>query len=369
MRIGIDCRLWEQTGVGRYTKNIVLNLQRIDPRNQYILFVRQEDYKKIQAIITSPKWKIIETNIKWHSLSEQLKFPQIIRKEKLDLMHFPYFSVPVFYNKPYVVTIHDLIINHFSTGKASTLFYPLYLAKRQAYKLVIERAAKRAQKIITPSNATKQEIMEHFKIHENKIDVIYEGSNLKSQESRIKNQEFGKYFLYVGNAYPHKNLERLITVFKMLLNEQSDLKLVLVGQKDYFYQRLEKENLSDKIIFYGKASDRELVELYENAICLVAPSLMEGFGLPVLEAMSLKCLVFASDIPSFREVAGDTAIYFNPQDKNDIYLKLKEVLTIDEKQKQEKVEKAYAKSQHFSWEKAGEQTLNIYESSFSLRQG
>ena len=139
MRIGIDCRLWEQTGVGRYTKNIVLNLQKIDLRNQYVLFVRKEDLESIQKKITNPKWKIVETNIKWHSLSEQLMFPQIINREKLDLMHFPYFSIPILYNKPYVVTIHDLIINHFSTGKASTLIYPLYLAKRQAYKFIIKR--------------------------------------------------------------------------------------------------------------------------------------------------------------------------------------------------------------------------------------
>jgi glycosyltransferase involved in cell wall biosynthesis len=368
MRIGIDCRLWEQTGVGRYTKNIVLNLQKIDSKNQYVLFVRQEDIKKIQAIITNPKWKVIETNIKWHSLSEQLKFPQIIQNEKLDLMHFPYFSVPIFYNKPYVVTIHDLIINHFSTGKASTLFYPLYLAKRQAYKFVIEKAAKKAVKIIAPSMATKQEIMEHFKIAENKIDVIYEGANLGvNHQSPAASKKYGKYFLYVGNAYPHKNLERLIAAFRKIAYEQQDLKLILVGQKDYFYQRLEKENFLDKIIFYGKASDRELADLYANAICLVAPSLMEGFGLPVLEAMSLKCLVVASDIPAFREVAGDAAIYFNPKDDNDIYLKLKYAAGDLGKEKLEKIEKAYAKSQRFSWGKASEQTLNIYESCFSIR--
>ncbi|HUD04860.1 MAG TPA: glycosyltransferase family 1 protein [Patescibacteria group bacterium] len=425
MRIGIDCRLWEQTGVGRYTRNLVENLQKVDKKNDYVLFMRKEDHDAIQNSkfkIQNSKWKIVKTDIKWHSLSEQLKFPTIIRREHLDLMHFPYFSVPIFYNRPYIVTIHDLIINHFSTGKASTLAYPSYLAKREAYEFVIKQAAKGAKKIITPSNATKQEIIDHLKIAENKIDVIYEAAEIKNQESRIKNQEYGKYFLYVGNAYPHKNLERLVQAFKILtrgtigvnigatrqsrfsddarqtlsqsskstrsLNESlsskpvnndatafdlpqsglahdpslSNLKLILVGEKDYFYQRLEKENQSDNIIFYGKASDKELVSLYTNAVVLVAPSLMEGFGLPVLEAMSLGCLVVASDIPAFKEIAGDNALYFNPQDENDIYLRLKDVLENEEKYREEKLEKALRKSQQFSWEKAAEQTLNVYES-------
>lgn len=367
MRIGIDCRLWEQTGVGRYTRNIVLNLQAIDKKNQYVLFVRPDDSEMIKKQIANSKWKIVNVNIKWHSVAEQLRFPSLIKQQKLDLMHFPYFSVPIFYNRPYVVTIHDLIINHFSTGKASTLIYPVYLAKREAYKFIIRQAARNARKIIAPSNATKQEIMDHLKISENKIDVICEASELSSQQSAVGSQKYGKYFLYVGNAYPHKNLERLIQAFKKIVNEHQDLKLILVGQKDYFYQRLEKEYQSDNIIFYGKAGDKELVSLYTNAVALVAPSLMEGFGLPVLEAMSLRCLVVASDIPAFREIAGENALYFNPQDLADIHAKLKNVLENGEKYKEEKLEKAFNKSQQFSWRKAAEQTLNIYESCVGIR--
>lgn len=368
MRIGIDCRLWEQTGVGRYTRNLVLNLQKLDKKNQYILFIRKEDIPSLKSQIMNSKWRLVMVDIRWHSISEQLKFPSLIRRQKLDLMHFPYFSVPIFYNRPYVVTIHDLIINHFSTGKASTLFYPFYLTKREAYKFIIKKAAQNARKIITPSNATKDEVMDHLKITENKIDVIYEAADDKiiGSESEAVKKKYGKYFLYVGNAYPHKNLERLIAAFNKISNESIDLKLILVGQKDYFYQRLSSQNKSDNIIFFGKASDKELADLYSNAIALVNPSLMEGFGLPVLEAMALKCLVLASDIPAFREIVGDNAIYFNPQDENEIYLKLKDVLQNKEKYKGEKIEKAYERSQQFSWEKAAEQTLNIYESSLSL---
>src|ERR1035437_3845411 len=150
MRIGIDARLWEQTGVGRYIRNLVVNLQKIDKKNHYVLFIRNQDLESVEKQIKNKNWKIVETNIKWHSISEQVEFPLVLNKQKLDLVHFPYFSVPILYKRPYVVTIHDLIINHFSTGEASTLFYPLYFGKRASYKFIIKQAAKNAKKIIVP---------------------------------------------------------------------------------------------------------------------------------------------------------------------------------------------------------------------------
>jgi glycosyltransferase involved in cell wall biosynthesis len=365
MKIGIDCRLWEQTGVGRYTQNLVKNLQKIDKTNSYVLFVRSEDLDNVRAQVKNKKWKIVLADVKWHSLYEQLKFPLILNKEKLDLVHFPYFSVPVLYKKPYVVTIHDLIIDHFSTGEASTLIYPFYLAKRTAYKSVIRQAARRSKRIIVPSNATKDEIIDHYKIPAQKINVIHEASD-KNLVPSIKANKFGKYFLYVGNAYPHKNLNSLIYAFNKIAKEYRELKLVLVGSKDYFYQKLEDQNKSDKIIFYGKATDRELANLYSNAVALVMPSLMEGFGLPVLEAMSLKCLVLASDIPSLREIASNSAFYFNPENPNDIKETLKSAYVNNEKYRKEKIEPAFKRSQQYSWKKAAVETLNIYESSLSL---
>ena len=374
MRIGIDARLWNQTGVGRYTRNLVINLLEVDKKNEYILFVRKEDRNLIQNSklkTQNSKWKIVETDIKWHSLQEQLKFPSILKKEKLDLVHFPYFSVPVFYNRPFVVTIHDLIVHHFPTGKASTLILPLYKAKLIAYKFVIKKAAQKAKKIITVSNATKEEIIDHLKVSEDKIEVIYEAAddNLKPKTENTKYKiPNTKYFLYVGNAYPHKNLERLIQAFNALQDlspKIQDLRLILVGKKDYFYQRLEKENKSDRIIFYGKATDDELSSFYSNAIALVAPSLMEGFGLPVLEAMSLKCLVIASDIPAFREIAQDEILYFNPTDVNNISEKLKDVVENENKYKKEILDKAFEKTKKFYWERSAKETLRVYEETLS----
>ena len=375
MKIGIDVRLWEQTGVGRYIRNLVVNLQRIDSKNDYVLFARSTDIQDIKSQISNPKWEIVNANIKWHSIEEQYKFSKIINKQKLDLVHFPYFSVPILYTKPFVLTIHDLIIHHFPTGKASTLFPLLYYLKFHAYKFIIYNAARRAQKIITPSISTKEEVMDHLGIDEKKIVVTYEAvdDKISNHKSQITNHNLGKYFLYVGNAYPHKNLEKLIEAFADLQKEIKDTSLVLVGSNDYFYSRLKEKiknlKIEDKVIVKTNISDAELSNLYKEAVALVMPALMEGFGLPVLEAMSQKCLVICSDISAFREVARDFAIYFDPDIKEDIKEKLKYAFENQESGEIKKmIEDGFLLANKFSWEKMAIETLKVYESSLSLRQ-
>ena len=300
-------------------------------------------------------------DIHWHTFEEQLKFPAILDKENLDLVHFPYFSVPIFYNKPFVVTIHDLILHHFPTGQASTLPWPVYWIKLLGYRFVMKMAAQKAQKIITVSQATKDEIITHLHAEPNKIVVTYEGIDEKitNSKSQITNKiQNTKYFLYVGNAYPHKNLERLIEAFR------NDAHLILVGKEDFFYKRLKekvrKMGLENRIIFLGEVTDGELVGLYKNALALVAPSLMEGFGLPILEAMSNKCLVLASDIPVHHEIAGDVAIYFDPKNVDDMSKKMMSIEISD------RIQKGLDKAKMFSWEKMAKETLSVYESSISI---
>ena len=347
MRIGIDVRLQNESGVGRYIRNLVEWLPKIDKKNEYSLI--------------APK-------IRWHSLKEQILFPRVLEKEGFDLVHFPYFSVPALYKGPFVVTIHDLTINHFPTGKASTLSYPVYLLKHLGYRFVLKQAIKNAKKIIVPSKSTKKEILEHFTIPEKKIVVIYEGVSEKIKNNRTvlrssKRTVLEKsYFLYVGNAYPHKNLERLSEAFLKL----KDLKLILVGREDYFYTRLKKKvkemGLSNQVIFYGEANDQELSWLYQNAIALVLPSLMEGFGLPALEAMACGSLVLASDIPALKEVCGETAVYFDPYNVEEMEDKMSHVLTRDDKgQYQRRIREGKERAKMFSWKKMAEQTLKVYE--------
>lgn len=357
MTIGIDARLWSQTGVGRYIRNLVLNLSKIDIKHSFVIFARSEDIADIKKVSGSAR--IVEVNIRWHSLSEQFSFSKVINRENLDLMHFPYFSAPINYKGPYVMTIHDLIIHHFSTGKSTTLPLPLYKLKLEGYKFIISKLARNANHIITPTQATKDEVVDHLKVDPSKVVVTYEGSDLKRTETGKLID--GDYFLYVGNAYPHKNLEFLLSVF----SEIKGARLVLVGKEDFFYKRLKQNNHLDNVIFYGEASDEKLSNLYTNAKALIAPSLMEGFGLPVLEAMSLKTPVLASDIPSFKEILKDYGFYFDPKDKEDLKSKIDGILNGDLKY-ENKIDGAYKRSNDFSWNQMAKETLKVYESSNSL---
>jgi glycosyltransferase involved in cell wall biosynthesis len=366
MRIGIDARLWSESGIGRYIRNLVVNLAKIDKKNSYVIFILQENKDEIKKLI-GKNWEIVEANFRWHSVEEQSTFPKVLKKQKLDLVHFPYFSVPVSYKKPFIVTIHDLIINHFPTGEASTLNPIVYKFKLKAYELVIGSAAKKSKSIITVSNTTKKEIVEHFKVSAKKIFVTYEGVDDQIYGS-VKNNTKEKYFLYVGNAYPHKNLTNLIKAFNLFEREINDFKLVLVGKEDYFYRNLKSSfQEKDSIVFKGKVTDSELHSLYDNATALIMPSLMEGFGLPVLEAISANCLVLASKIPTFEEIYDDCPIYFNPNDPSDILRTMK--YSIDPKNNKsisEKIKKSYLFSKQFSWSKMAKQTLEVYEGSVSI---
>lgn len=365
MRIGIDARLWGESGVGRYIRNLVWELSKIDRVNQYILFLRDEN--EVGPRKLPENWQSRKVDIRWHTVEEQLRFPAILNRENLDLVHFPYFSVPIFYKRPFIVTIHDLILHHFPTGEATTLPLSFYQLKLLGYKFVISQAAKKAKKIITVSNATKKEIIRHLGVDEDKVIVTYEGMDYRVKRTIPYTLIPNPYFLYVGNAYPHKNLERLLEAFKKTYNlKPKTYNLVFVGKEDYFYKRLKekvkKMGLVKNVIFYGEAHDEELSALYKNAKALVLPSLMEGFGLPAVEAMANKCLVVCSEIPALREVCGEAAIYFNPYDVNDIRNKMEVIYSNDLDRYSENVERGLKRVKIFSWQEMAKQTLKIYES-------
>ncbi len=389
MKIGIDARLWNEGGVGRYIRNLIENLFIFDKDNEYVLFAFSKDHENIKNKISNikNKWKmenvkskIIKMDIMWHTIEEQIKFPQILNKENLDLVHFPYISVPIFYNRPFIVTIHDLIPYRFPTGYATTLPRPIYYLKRLGYKLVVSQAARKALKIIVVSNATKNEMIKYLKVDPNKIVVTYEGVGIEIRNSKfeirnnVQNTKYKilntKYFLYVGNAYPHKNLERLLEAFNILISQYPNISFILVGKDDYFHERLKtqvkKMGLEKSVKFLGYVNDEELVNLYRNALALVNPSLIEGFGLSNLEAMVNRCLVLASDIQAHREICQNAVLYFDPKDIVSIRDSMEEVLLNDSNHFTEKISIGFERAKWFSWEKMAKETLRIYESCVGL---
>jgi len=375
MRIGIDVRLWNETGVGRYIRNLISNLAKIDKQNEYFLFAKSSDEKEIRSIIHNLKFTIQTLDLAWHSIAEQLNLPKILNKQNLDLMHFPYFSIPIFYNKPYVVTVHDLIVNKFNTGRASTLPLPFYHAKRLGYNAVLANAVYRSKKIIVPSNAVKSELLSSYKgVKSSKVEVIYEGgfqTEIKDQRSKIKDLKLveGKYLLRVGNFYPHKNVERLLVAFHDFLYDDYDnhaVKLVLVGKRDYFFDKIEKLietlNVGNNVIFFENIKDEDLLSLYSGALATIVPSLAEGFSLTALEGLSCGSVLLASDIPVHREIAQDSAIYFNPGKVADIKQKIVFATTLIDKSREELVEGGLKQAKKFSWRKMAEATLDVYNS-------
>lgn len=357
MRIGIDARLWFESGVGRYIRNIVRGIEENDTTNEYVIFLSKKGYDEV--IFRNKNFRKVLATSPWHTISEQVSFKKQLEKERLDLAHFPYFAFPVLYSGTFVLTIHDLILDHFSTGKATTLPLPLYHLKRQGYKYITRQGIKKAEKIIAPSHATRDEIVKHYKANKDKIEVIYEGFDPMLEKGKGFGLVSKRYILYVGNAYPHKNLPLLLEAFSKI-REEEDIELVCIGKEDYFYQNIEKRD-NPGVHFLHNIADSNLSEYYKGALCLVMPSLMEGFGLPLLEAMNLSCPVVVSDTPALREVARDAAIYFNPHNGEDIKDAIVKLLH-DKELQQNNIRKGLLRSKEFSWEKAVKETLKVYES-------
>lgn len=173
MKILIDARLWgpKNTGNGRYTKELVENLTKVDSKNNYIIFLRKETFDKINFPVNFVK---VLADFKHYSFEEQFKLPILIKKFKPDLVHFPHFNVPIFYFGKFIVTIHDMIMHKYKNGSATTRKFPIYQIWRIGYYLSFIKAVFGSVKIIVPSNYVKNEIINFYQINPEKIEITYE---------------------------------------------------------------------------------------------------------------------------------------------------------------------------------------------------
>lgn len=368
MRIGIDARLINETGVGRYIRNLIREIAIIDANNQYVVFLRKNIFDEF--ILPGPNWQKRLVDVPWHSISEQLILPFIFSREKLDLLHVPYFNAPIFYPGKYVMTIHDLTILKTNTGKASTLPFILYKVRRLGYQFVLRIGANRATQIITVSKTVKKDIVDELRINSEKIKVTYEGIDrvFLEKSKKVKRLIDKPYFLYVGNVYPHKNVEILVSAMLGLKKKHPKVQLVFVGKRDFFYNRLQEnpvtQQLTDNIIFAGEVSDVELKNYYHYALALLFPSKMEGFGLPGLEALASKCLVIAAKTHVFTEILDKHALFVDPDNLTDWINVLDKIASNpDEYKLSLDVDKWLS---NFSWIKLAQDTLKIYENSIGI---
>ncbi len=273
---------------------------------------------------------------------------------KTDIFH-PTFYDPYFLdyiNKtPFVITVHDMIQeNHPEYSKNDYTF----LNK----KIVINKASR----IIAISEYTKEQIIKYYNINDQQIDVIHHGFNMFDADKIDSSQHTEPYILFVGTRGGYKNFYFILHGLRKILNA-FNLNLICIGPPPTKYEMkyLEFVELNKRVRFISNIDDKQLFTLYKNAKVFIFPSLEEGFGLPILEAMNAKCPILLSNIPIFKEIAGDASLYFNPYDVYDFTEKLKYVLEANHTSKNELINKGIERLKKYTWHNTAEKTANCYK--------
>ena len=357
MVIGVDgneANVQNKVGVSVYTLNLLNYFKKNSDRfTRFKIFLKEKPLPQLPSPSKYFSYEVVSGKFFW----SQIFLPLRLFKKDADVFFSPAHYGPRFCPMPLVVTIHDL----------SYIYYPDEFLKKDLYKLRnwTKYTVLKAKKIIAVSQSTKNDLIKIYKISPQKIKVIYNGFNQYKgiKASALKEKKLQKpYILYIGTLQPRKNLINLIQAFYKFNQIYPQFKLIIAGKKGWLYQKIfeEVENLGieDKVFFTDYVTDHQLVYLYQNAFCLVMPSFYEGFGLPVLEAMNFRCPVIASFSSSLPEVGGDACLYFNPQDVNNLTEKLMK-LKSDILLRKKLINKGRERIKLFSWDKCGQETLQI----------
>jgi len=357
MTIGVDgneANVYIQVGVSVYTLSLLKYFKnQASSSLQFKIFLKEKPLPHLPKESKYFNYEIISPKFLW----TQITLPLRLYKKDIDVFFSPAHYGPRFSKIPLVVTIHDL----------SYIYYPKDFLKKDLFKLKNWTAytVKKARKIIAVSNSTKNDLIKIYKIPSDKVAVIYNGFN---QYKEIKASAFKEknicspYILYIGTLQPRKNLLNLIRAFYKFNQIYKDFNLIIAGKKGWLYKEIFEEvknlGIEDKVFFTDYVTNHQLVFLYENAFCLVIPSLYEGFGLPILEAMHFSCPVITSFSSSLPEVGGNACLYFDPQNVNDITEKIIKLKNNPELRKS-LIKRGKERTKIFSWEKCGEETLKI----------
>jgi glycosyltransferase involved in cell wall biosynthesis len=361
MKVGIDARN-DGTGVGRYTFSLIRELAKLDRENEYTLFLNARRYANYPA--PGPNFRTVEADIPWFGMREQVLLPRLVARERLDLVHYPNLTVPLLGTTPFVVTVHDL--NYLDRGAV----FPRgghsvrQVLLESGYRLELLKAT-RARRLIAVSEHTRDAVVRRLGVDPTRVAVTYEAADSAEsvEPDRAVLERHGldaPFLLYVGSAYPYKNLGRLIEAFARV---GGGFCLVLAGDQENFGAALKQQaaalGLAGRIIFPGPVSEAELAALYAGALAYAFVSLSEGFGLPGLEAMAAGVPVVAASAGSLPEVYGDAAHYCDPLDVESIATGLAEVAS-DEQLRARLVALGTQRAGEFSWRRTTEQTLAVY---------
>lgn len=374
MIIGIDgneANVEKKVGISEYAFELLMQFSssKFNPpaggqSSKLIIYLKNEPLDQLPKESEQWNYRIVRPSKLWTQIG--LPFDLYFHRPRPDVFFSPTHYSPRFSPIPTVVSVMDL----------SFLFFSELFRKTDLHQLKnwTEYSVKKAAKVLTISKASKDDIIKKYGIAEHKIVVTYPGVKevlgskykvLGMDDIKKKYDLKNDYILFVGTLQPRKNILRLVEAFKIVLkHSKKDIDLVIVGKKGWKYEDIleapSKYGVADRVKFLDFVSDEELEVLYRNAVCFVLPSLYEGFGLPVVEAMKYGCPVITSNVSSLPEAGGDAALYVNPEDVDDIALKIENILK-DANLRKELIEKGFKHIKKFSWQKTAEETLKVLE--------
>lgn len=374
MKIVVNGRFSDRkTGVGRVIENLLIYLQRIDNRNEYFIYVNKEFEHFLEN--RSPTFHIISNgipagNMLLNHLWTQTGFIYAILKHRADVVLLPQINLYIFKLAPTILFQHDLI-EYYVTNQR---WYKM-LFRRIAYPLAI----KLSDRIIGVSENTVRDIKKFFNVPDSKLDLIYNGADDsfkpldRKHSKKYISDRYGindNFILYVGTlTLPQKNLLRLVEAYEKVIKKGIDVKLVMVGRRwkdcEKIFDLVAGKGLQNSVIFTEYAPDEDLPYFYNSAEVFCFPSIYEGFGLPVLEAMACGCPVVTSNVSSLPEVVGDAGIMIDPYSVEELSGALLKMLT-DEKARERYIAAGLEQCKKFSWEESAKKLLQIIQ---SLRRG
>lgn len=354
--IAIDARVIN-SGTGTYVAKLLEYLQQIDQGNTYTVLVRAKDKEYWQPSAANFRVKVAEFDN--YSFAEQWGFKKFLDELTPDLVHFCMPQQPVFYKGKHVTTMHDMtLLSTYNSDKNWLVFHIKQLVGRWVFK----RIAKTSDHMIAISENTKREYQTFSHVPDDKISVVYEAGEIYKGKLEPYDTPYEKFILYVGQQPDYKNLRRLAAAHQKLLETHPDLGLIFVGRmnEDTVRNKALYEKLGYKNIhFTGFIPDSQRDYLFTQTAAYVFPSLMEGFGLPPLEAMSYGIPVVSSNASCMPEILGDAAEYFNPRDIDDMADKIARVIDTPEL-RDELIAKGYEQVKKYSWEKMARETYEVY---------
>lgn len=391
MRIGIDGRTmlnWkggEGAGIGHYTFLLAKNLLRQDRENEYVIFLDKAVSGRIRQEMLGDHPKASIRHFPFANAKKALPFvyshmviSAAFERAKLDLMHAPANSLPLFYRRPSVITVHDLAIYDHPEWFPSP--YPNSLGFSE--RIVVPYSVKQARRIIAVSEQTKQDLIRVFNLPPEKIDVVYEGAGApKGQASLDTMRQFGleskRYFLFLGTLEPRKNVPTALRSFVEFVKEdpgkRGGYRFVVAGRKGWKYEpimeAIEEANRAlgellddygyERVRYLGYIKHEHKASLLRNALAFVFPSFYEGFGLPVIEAMSLKVPVICSNRASLPEICDRAGILVDPNDQPALTAAMGRMVG-DPEYVIKLGEQGQQQATKFSWKRAAAKTLAVY---------